>query len=465
MPAGQPAPAQASSPAKGSTVAWATGAAGLGALSVESPLLAAVGATTAILAALPLWSLFAVLALATLVQRWSITVAGLTVLPSELVVTVFALRAFALRKRSPLGKAEWILAAFLGLQVITSWLNAPDVHHSLLAAGLLGFGALAYVATVVAVSDRDRLRVASRWFLGFVAVAAASGIALLAAHYVSSFAWGITRVDTLRGFPAIQGFAHEHNVFGSTCAAGALAFIVLWRERIPLFSARISSACAWILLAGLLLSLSRGAWVGFGAGLAAYSLAKPRTGRSLLAFGVSSCVVALMLAATATAVGPSARIAYTGGQTAVTIGSQASAALSFSTSTGARRLVEWKGALHEVQSSPLVGLGTNSWGDRHLEQTRFGSIPAFLGNWLIRTLYDSGVIGLGLLLWFLSWIAWPGSQVRRARGESAGVARAFVFASVALLVAYLATDALLLIWPWLLFGLARSARRLASADQ
>jgi hypothetical protein len=150
-----------------------------------------------------------------------------------------------------------------------------------------------------------------------------------------------------------------------------------------------------------------------------------------------------------------------GTTTAATIGTQASQALDFANSTGALRLVEWKEALHEVRGSWLLGLGTNSWGQRHFEITQFGPIPAFLGNWAIRTLYDSGIAGLALLCWFFLIVVWPSRSLRAVTGDAAVLARALAFGSIVLLVAYLATDALLLVWPWILFGLVRAARRLA----
>jgi O-antigen ligase len=289
----------------------------------------------------------------------------------------------------------------------------------------------------------------------------------LAIFYAGGSAWGITRVDTLRGFPAIQGLAYEHDIYGSTCAAGALAFIVLWREKSALLSRRAGIAGVWLCLAGLVLSLSRGAWIGFLAGLGLLLFTTPRARRSLMAFAVAGGLALIVIGLGAWYFGPSTELAGVGSSTAATVGAQAAQSLNFTTSTGARRITEWKGALREVVASPILGLGTNSWGQRHFESTLQGPIPAFLGNWLIRTLYDSGAVGVVLLLWFLWFVAWPGKAVRDARegtGDSPSIARAFVFASAGLLVCYLATDALLLIWPWLLFGLARSARRIVTSE-
>ena len=94
--AGLAAPAHKAS--AGDVLPWAAGSALLGALSVESPLLAAgVGIATA-LAFLPWMLLFAGLAIASTVQGFSVQVAGYTVRPDMLFVPVFAFRAFTLRE-------------------------------------------------------------------------------------------------------------------------------------------------------------------------------------------------------------------------------------------------------------------------------------------------------------------------------------------------------------------------------
>jgi hypothetical protein len=51
-----------------------------------------------------------------------------------------------------------------------------------------------------------------------------------------------------------------------------------------------------------------------------------------------------------------------------------------------------------------------------------------------------------------------------AAGDLAPIARALTFGCTVLVVSYLATDALLLVWPWLLLGLTRAAR-VMSAEQ
>src|SRR3990170_6870569 len=215
---------------------WIAAALGLGAVAVESPVLAVGAGTAGLLAYLPWAGLFVVLVASASVQTWTTTVAGLTFRPDELVVIVVVLRAFPLRDRSRLRGTEWTLMAFIGAQAVASVLNAPDVRKSLLDAGLLAFGAAAYLATFAGLSTRDRLLSAARVLLVATAVSAATGVLALVSHWVWHTQWGVTQLETLGRFPAATGFAYEHDVFGSTSAAGALAFLVLWLQRNPLLS-------------------------------------------------------------------------------------------------------------------------------------------------------------------------------------------------------------------------------------
>jgi hypothetical protein len=447
---------------------WAVGAAGLGAAAVESPLVALGIGTAGVLVMLPWAALFSVLVVASTVQRWTYTVAGLTFRPDELVVAIFAARALAADVRFRLSWPEWCVVAFIGIQVLSSWIHSPDPNASLHTVALLSFGAFAYLATYATTVTRERLLFAVKVFFGVLAVAAAVGVAGLVAYYATGALWGVTRVDTLRGFPAALGVAYEHDIFGSTCAAGVISFYIFWREPNPVFTRTQSLAGFWVCAAGTLLSLARGAWIALAAGALVVFVASRVGGRvargRLASLVVISGLVVLLGLGLVFVSGVGQGASQVGSGTAGAIGQQAGNVLNFGATTGAHRFRNWKIAIEEVRSSPILGLGTNSFGQRHFEQTGYGPIPAFLGNWAVRTLYDSGLVGLGLLLALLAAVAWPGPRVRGGDNELASIVRACVFAVVVLGVAYLATDAMLLAWPWVLLGLTRAARVLSRAE-
>jgi hypothetical protein len=79
----------------------------------------------------------------------------------------------------------------------------------------------------------------------------------------------------------------------------------------------------------------------------------------------------------------------------------------------------------------------------------------------VRTFYDSGFLGLLLMLTFLTFVLWPRRELQTSPGDLAPLARGLVFGGLVLGAAYLVTDSTLLIWPWILFGLVRAAQVLA----
>lgn len=465
MPASGALPGERLLPGPFSALVWASLAAGLGLLSAGAPF-AAAGLTAAVVLFLVPWPvLFAILAFASIFQGSSTIVAGLTVRPDELVVAVFAARAFLSTERVRFGRTEWLLVAFVAVQAATSLLHAEDVRASLQATALLSVGALAYLAVEATVTTRRRLVFATRALLAAITLAAAAGLIAVVSHLVVGTLRGVTLLPELEGFPAATGFAFEHNIFGSTVAAGAIVFLALWLERNPVLSRRSSAMGFWLCMAALAASLTRGAWIGFACGfvvLLLVSRGKPmavvarRLAVQALAVGAAFAVVAVVLFPGAGGAGSLA---------ASTIKQQAGRILDLETYTGATRLLEWKIALADVPASPLFGLGTNSYGQRHLEPTVADPEPAYLGNWAIRTLYDSGIVGLALLSAFLASVVWPVRGLRRARGDLASVARALTLGGVVLAVSYLATDAFLLAWPWVFLGLTRASRAFAQEQE
>lgn len=444
----------------GQIAAWIAGSAVLGAAAVESAFAAVSLALSALLLMMPTMALFAVAVVSGAVEGVSHSVRGYMVRPEMLVAVLFAARAFALKRRARIGRTGWALIAFLAVQVVASVLGAPSPAASLRSVALYGFGALAFLATLVTMSTVDRFIRGLRIFLAIMAASASIGIAFLVSHFAIGSSFGVTYLDTLAGLPAATGFAYEHDLFGSACAAAAIVFLVLRREQFEFLSTKAATAGFWICSVGTLASLSRGAWIGYAAGLLVALFVSGGLGRDLARLAVAGAAALLVIGIYAAVFAPSS-VTQGGISTASAITTQAGRTLDLSSSTGAARVREWRLSLEEVAPHWLLGLGTNSFGQRHAVETVFGPRPAFVGNWLIRIFYDSGVLGLALFLAFVGPIVWPSRNIRRAAGASAPAARALVAGCLVLAVAYLATDSLLLVWPWILLGLTCAARRLS----
>ncbi|TMK84009.1 MAG: O-antigen ligase family protein [Actinobacteria bacterium] len=437
-----------------------------GGRSAAFPLAAAGAGLLVILTTLPWRVLFVLLALAATVNRYRFGVGSTATLQvAHIILVPFALRVFLMTTEDTRNRwrwAEWAILAFFGVNVASSVLFAVNRTQSILTAGLLGLAIMAYLATYTGLGTRFRLIFACRTVLVMATAAAALGLLSLVGFFLLHSHFGISRTD--KAGPSVAGVAYEHNIFGSFAAAAAVAFLVLLRERNPLFSRRFCVVGFWICFLAMLASLTRSAWIGFAiAAVAAVWLHGPRLRRmsrvpqiAMTSLAVGALVVALLAFAGSTA----GTILKNG------VGSTITQIVNFGSGTGADRVSEWRLALQDLPKDPLIGLGTNSYGQRHLAPKKSPKLPlaqrvAYLGNLYVRTLYDTGILGFLLLLTFVVAILWPGLALRRAPGDLAPVARAFVFGYVVLAIAFAGTDASWQAWPWIFIGVARAASSLA----
>jgi hypothetical protein len=425
-------------------------------------------------------ALFAVLVATAVATTAHFDVGVVTIRPEQLALLLLvALAGSRFRRDLAWGWTEWVLVAFLVFQIVPTVLHAPSLSGSLrgLAQEILAAGAFLVVAAIA--GRADRLATATRIFLGVTGGATAFGLIALLSTFALCTSWGVTFDPDLGGF-AVKGLAQEHNLFGSMAAAGAIAFGVLWLERSPLFSRRLTAAGLSMCFLGLVASLTRGAWLGFtvaavaAAGGAALGVAgggagpssvegnrrRPRFGRRGAAVASAVLVASGLLLWAALAKGPCPGPGGPAGP-----GGGPGRSVLNTESTSVRSLI-WKDALADIRHSPVIGLGTNTFQQRHAWPVIGGpDNPLFLSNLFLRPLYDGGVVGLVLFLAFLVPLLWPGGMVRKDPGETGVIARAMVFAWIALAVAYVFTDATILIWPWIPLGLIRGARQVLGAGR
>ena len=132
--------------------------------------------------------------------------------------------------------------------------------------------------------------------------------------------------------------------------------------------------------------------------------------------------------------------------------------------TIAFRLARVPEAIDDLSHSLLIGLGANSFGQRHTDVSQ--NAPDHLAILALAAVYESGVlgaaglaIGFGLVLWML----FRSTRRRTNRGTIA----AYAGAVVCLLVAYQATNAINFSLIWLLTGagLAAAAEPIDPAEE
>ena len=113
-------------------------------------------------------------------------------------------------------------------------------------------------------------------------------------------------------------------------------------------------------------------------------------------------------------------------------------------------------ALDDLQRSPLIGLGVNSFGQRHADPTQEG-LPDHLAILAIAALHDSGLLGSAALVIGFTVVGYGLWVTARAAGRSGdrvtvGTAAAYAGSLTAMLVAYQATNALHFAINWIIVG-------------
>ncbi len=408
----------------------AAGSLGLGYVAGALPV-AAAGAGAAVLSFVPWMGLFAALAVTAMIQSHflapvsGVTVGGFLVRPDELILVPFLARAYLFTRpdlRNRWGEPEWLLLGFVVLQPIATVLNAPKPTQSLPGIGLIALGAAAYYAVYASVCSARRLIFGTRALVFLIFANAAYGLLASASYVLVHTTFGIS-VRSDFG-PGVYGLSFEHDIFASTCSAGAVVFYALWRERNPIVSSRFSALAFWVCFAAMMLGLSRGAWLAFGLSFAVLTILVPphrvrregglrRAGVVLLLLTVIGLFTTYLFASTSTS-----------GYTPIAgISAKAAELVNVTSGTGRARVGELHTALSDLHISPLIGLGTSTYNERHPLKSRNN----YIGDLWLRALYDSGIIGLLLFLGFVGLVLW--ARILASRESRPGPSEAPVTAA------------------------------------
>ena len=376
---------------------------------------------------------------ACIVDQWVFPLGPVNIRPEQIAVLIAL--GFFLWDRSPSRDASWlrpnaselILLGWFVVNLVSSVLEAPSKTASLKILGLLGVSSIAlFLPRRMLAVDRRLFGEVLRWLLLAIAFEAGYVLATYFLHlFGPTIALGINPA-THRLEPL--GTLWEPNVVGAICGAGAIAWIHLG----PRY-ARYPWIGVALCIAACVASFSRAAWFAVLVVLF-LTLATPVRRRvDLRAFGFGALMATLLSVLVFVADEPGN---YSSGAGVVS---------SVGNSTDiVGRLYQIRPVLEDLHS-PLrliIGAGTDSFGQRHLNQ----GAPQHLANLELTLLNDTGLLGLLLFGAFgaaLMVAAWRHRESANVVGVGAML--------LVLAISNTATETLELMITWLLLGLLLAA--------
>jgi len=290
---------------------------------------------------------------------------------------------------------NWILA--LALWVLLALPSAVD-HDLAVGQTAQLVGGLLFMATVLAAITTARD--VRRLMAVFVAVSAVIALAAVASgeQLQSQFGGGLV---TGRA----TGIFTEPNQFGAMCSMAALVGIGLTLSARRTAIKLLGAAATIAIIVGLLLSLSRGSWIGFTLGIVVMVVMLPRARRALLVISVPLVIIAAGLGA------------FAPGNPAVTVVSQR---LSSTVSGEVRNPYDERPAIYaeagrEIVDSPITGQGPGGF---PVSASRAGSeaqsvTPDHAHNILLTWAAESGIPAALMIVGFALHLGFKTHEVSR----------------------------------------------------
>lgn len=381
---------------------------------------------------------------ATFITRWRIPIAGMNLLVEHAVLSATFLALVLAGKGSQMlaamkEPAVILIGLFIVWSSIVSLLRSPNPTASLEIVGWLALDWIMLAVLVASISKPSELVSAGAWC---ASLAASAGIVMWVASQMYESTVGV-QFENQTGGMAVYGLSHEANLLASTL--GIWTFLVLSVSSISQKQRWITVALSLIAIA---LTLTRSVFIGLLGGLLIWALFGLGGDRRRV---LSALVVASLLIGSFILLAPAESSPLVAKSRDV---------LDFEAGNGALRVREWGTALSDLEGVDwFVGLGTNSFGQRHQDPTMpFEPRPAYLGNFPLQILYDTGFVGVFLLgSAVIALIPTKRKRMARACG-----------AIVLFLASAIATSPFWFGSTWLIIALAvmdrRSSRRVVGCD-
>lgn len=387
--------------------------------------------------------LIAILIMASFMSGVVIDVAGFGV-RIEQVVTLVAIARLWIVLQMRNDPAHWTLprgfvflaGGFVLWNMLVSWLYSPD----LLASAKMGTWLVADIAIVLVIAAVIAYRLVPVTYMlraAAVGTLLTGGVAtvLWVLSLIGYAGWGL-QYDHVTGSMAIKVWAFESNILSSTLAMWTTLLVAHWDLPVTPPQRWLWGASVGFGAAGCLVALSRSGAAAMAVGIATVVLVHwmssgHRRSRSLMFIGLGG------VAATVSLLSPH-------------VVSKVKRLFEFSSSTGFVRAETWRTALSDLGELDawVLGLGLNSFGQRHLWLTDTGQ-PGYISNFFIQVLYDGGLVASGLVLLGAVGLIYRAARWRHLVDPAPIMGWGSVFA-----VASIATSTVWLGSTWVAFALA-----------
>jgi hypothetical protein len=358
-----------------------------------------------------------------------------------------------------------LLCGYLAVLAVSSVFVAPQPVASL---RIVAWTAISLVGGVVAyVLLRAEPVRAEGWYRGSAFLFACAGIIVAALYWVQGPSEIPGLSSGLLPWRKVYAFAWEPNIYASFLAAMAPFAVERLRQRQTIRDAVVAA----VILFAIGFGVTRGAYLGLVAGFLVYGVVLlwrrqigPRIMPIFALFSLATVAGVLLsglILATPLGTPPAGGVQGGPGSSLSPGSTLAPSPLPPWPDTISQRLKVVAPALNDLASSPWIGLGASSFGQRHLDFSQAGAPPDHIAILVVALPYEAGIIGalfFGLAVALLLLALIRASQ----SGWATGFAAAYLAAIVSLLVAYQATNAIVFGLNWLLAGaaLALAARAL-----
>lgn len=281
------------------------------------------------------------------------------------------------------------------------------------------------------------------WFLGVGAAVGAFGLVIFSLHQIG-LPVPLIQIDPITNHATTYATMWEANIFGSF---EMVVFSLALSQVLAAFgSGRRADWRLWALviaLLSLLISFTRAAWLGallavvYQVFRARHDLRLDARTLKLMAAGAAAIGLLFMIGAGSTLM-----------SRALSVGELNAGSFAF-------RLIRYQHAIEGFVSSPLLGLGTNSFGQRFIDLSQGPDARDYLPSLFLQALYDTGILGFAVMIGFFAALFRGLRQIRRRAVTVEGRcwAAGCTATLAAILVAYQTTSAYWFGFSWVFFVL------------